>query len=65
MKNCRSECPTNLAVEALGDRWSMLILRNIIFLGQRTYRALLNNSAEGSPAISLRIGSTPSARPGC
>ena len=41
MKNCRSECPTNLAVEALGDRWSMLILRNIIFLGQRTYRALL------------------------
>ena len=47
MKNCRSECPTNLAVEALGDRCSMLILRHIIFLGQRTYRALLNNSAEG------------------
>jgi DNA-binding HxlR family transcriptional regulator len=65
MKNCRSECPTNLAVEALGDRCSMLILRHIIFLGQRTYRALLNNSAKASPAISLRIGSTPSARPGC
>ena len=47
MKNCRSECPTNMAVEALGDRWSILILRNIIFLGQRTYLSLLNNLEEG------------------
>ena len=32
---------------SLGDCWSILILRNILFLGQRTYLALLNNSEEG------------------
>ncbi|WP_141582345.1 helix-turn-helix domain-containing protein [Actinomadura sp. WMMA1423] len=37
----RSECPVNLAVEVLGDRWSLLVLRDIMFAGKRHYRELL------------------------
>jgi DNA-binding HxlR family transcriptional regulator len=37
----RSECPINLAVEMLGDRWSLLILRDIMFADRRHYRELL------------------------
>lgn len=43
----RSGCPINLATEALGDRWSMVLLRDIMFGDQRTYRGLLTNSLEG------------------
>jgi len=43
----RSGCPINLATEALGDRWSLVILRDIIFGGRRTYRELLDHSLEG------------------
>jgi DNA-binding HxlR family transcriptional regulator len=43
----RSGCPINLATEALGDKWSMVLLRDIMFGDRRTYRELLNNSLEG------------------
>ena len=43
----RSGCPINLATEALGDRWTMVLLRDIMFGDQRTYRGLLTNSLEG------------------
>src|SRR5262252_2292551 len=33
----RSDCPINFAVEVLGDRWSLVILRDIVFWGKRTY----------------------------
>lgn len=43
----RSECPINAAVEVLGDRWSLLILRDVIFADRRYFRALLIGSIEG------------------
>lgn len=43
----RSGCPINLATEALGDRWSLVILRDMIFGGRRSYRELLDHSLEG------------------
>lgn len=43
----RSGCPINLSVEVLGDGWTMVILRDIMFGNFRTYRALLTNSLEG------------------
>lgn len=42
----RSHCPVNYALEAIGDRWALLILRDIVFRGRRTYRDFLN-SEEG------------------
>ena len=43
----RSGDPINAAVEVLGDRWSLLVLRDIVFGDRRYFRALLTGSAEG------------------
>ena len=42
----RSGCPINLTLEVVGDRWSLIILRDIIFGNRRHFRELLNNSEE-------------------
>jgi DNA-binding HxlR family transcriptional regulator len=43
----RSGCPINLSVEVLGDRWSLVVLRDIMFGNLRTYGELHGNSLEG------------------
>jgi DNA-binding HxlR family transcriptional regulator len=43
----RSGCPINLTLEVLGDRWSLLIIRDIIFGNRRHFRELLTRSEEG------------------
>lgn len=43
----RSGCPINLSLEVFGDRWSLIILRDMIFGGRRHFRELLNHSMEG------------------
>jgi DNA-binding HxlR family transcriptional regulator len=43
----RSGCPINAAVEVFGDRWSLLVLRDIAFGGRRYFRELQANSMEG------------------
>ncbi|MBN9344617.1 MAG: helix-turn-helix transcriptional regulator [Devosia sp.] len=43
----RSGCPINLSVEVLGDRWSLVVLRDMMFGNFRTYRELHGNSLEG------------------
>lgn len=47
----RSQCPINLAVELLGDRWSLLVLRDIMFAGKRHYRELLASDEEISTKV--------------
>ena len=44
--NQRSGCPINLTLEVLGDKWSLLVIRDIIFGNRRHFRELLNNSEE-------------------
>ena len=46
-KSQRSGCPINLALEIIGDRWSLIVLRDIIFGDKRYYRELLTQSEEG------------------
>ncbi len=43
----RSGCPINLTLEVLGDKWSLLIIRDIIFGNRRHFRELLMKSEEG------------------
>ncbi len=43
----RSGCPINRAVEAFGDRWSLLVLRDVMFGNRRHFRELLAGSEEG------------------
>jgi len=39
----RSQCPINLWLEAVGDSWSLLIIRDLMFRGHSTYKAFLNS----------------------
>lgn len=39
----RSECPLNASVEILGDRWSLLIIRDMMLRGFRTYKEFLES----------------------
>ena len=46
-KDHRSECVINLTVEIFGDQWSLLVIRDIIFMNRRHFRELLTKSVEG------------------
>lgn len=39
----RSGCPLNASVEILGDRWSLLIIRDMMLRGFRTYKEFLES----------------------
>src|SRR3989440_3128481 len=39
----RSGCPLNASVEMLGDRWSLLIIRDMMLLGSRTFKEFLGS----------------------
>jgi DNA-binding HxlR family transcriptional regulator len=43
----RSGCPINLTLEILGDRWSLIVLRDMMFGNRRHFRELLSKSQEG------------------
>lgn len=51
-KAARSMCPINLAVELVGDQWTLVLLRDMIFADRRHFREFLTGTAEGiSPAV--------------
>jgi len=39
----RSGCPLNASVEVLGDRWSLLIIRDMMLRGFRSYKQFLQS----------------------
>ncbi len=43
----RSGCPINMTMELLGDRWSLVVLRDVMFGGRTRFRELLSSSLEG------------------
>ena len=70
----RSGCPINAAVEAFGDRWSLIVLRDIVFGDRRYFRELQGGSLEGIASniladrlkrlVELGLLSREDARPG-
>jgi DNA-binding HxlR family transcriptional regulator len=42
----RSGCPINAGLEALGDPWALLVLRDVMFGNRRHFRELLEHSKE-------------------
>ncbi len=46
-KTRRSGCPINLTLEMLGDRWSLIVIRDVMFGNRRHYGDLLRLSEEG------------------
>lgn len=47
MTSLRSGCPINQSVEILGDRWTLVVLRDMIFGHNRHFSALHRESLEG------------------
>jgi DNA-binding HxlR family transcriptional regulator len=43
----RSGCPINLSIEVIGDRWSLLVIRDMMFGNRRHFGELLARSDEG------------------
>lgn len=39
----RSNCPVNFGLENFGDKWSLLIIRDIVFWGKKTYGEFLRS----------------------
>ena len=37
----RSDCPINFALEIFGDPWSLLLIRDIVYFGKKTYGEFL------------------------
>lgn len=46
MDTHRSGCPINLSLEVFGDKWSLLVLRDVMFGNRRYFGELLANSDE-------------------
>jgi DNA-binding HxlR family transcriptional regulator len=43
----RSGCPINLSIEVIGDRWSLLVIRDMMFGNRHHFGELLAGSEEG------------------
>jgi DNA-binding HxlR family transcriptional regulator len=43
----RSGCPINATIELIGDRWTLLVLRDVMFGNRRHFRELQTHSEEG------------------
>jgi DNA-binding HxlR family transcriptional regulator len=39
----KSLCPINLSLEVFGDKWSLLIIRDMMFMGKRYFREFLQS----------------------
>lgn len=52
----RSHCAINYSLEIIGDQWSLLIIRDIVYFGKRTFGDFLQSDEHISPSIlSLRL----------
>ncbi|PLR76156.1 transcriptional regulator [Bacillus sp. V3-13] len=39
----RSDCPINFSLEMMGDSWSLLLIRDIVFAGKKTFGEFLSS----------------------
>ena len=47
----RSHCPVNYAVEHFGDKWSLLIIRDLMFKGKRHYNEFFESEEKVSTSV--------------
>ena len=48
---CRSHCPINFVLETFGDRWTLLIVRDLMFKQKQTYGGFLESDERISTNI--------------
>lgn len=39
----RSRCPISFSLDMIGDSWSLLVIRDIVYFGRKTYGAFLSS----------------------
>jgi len=61
----RSECPINAAIEAFGDRWNLIVLRDIVFGDRRYFESCRPTQSRGSPQIFSPTDSSDSSSRDC
>lgn len=47
----RSHCPINFALEHFGDKWSLLIIRDLMFKGKRHYNEFFESGERVSTSV--------------
>ena len=47
----RSHCPTNYAIEHFGDKWSLLIIRDLMFKEKRHYNEFFESEEKVSTSV--------------
>lgn len=47
----RSDCPISCTLELIGDKWSLLIIRDLMYLGKTSYNEFLNSNEHISTNI--------------
>lgn len=56
MKKPRSSCPQSLALEVIGDKWTMLIIRDMAIVGKHYFREFLQSKEKiASNILSTRL----------
>lgn len=48
---CRSHCPINFVLETFGDKWTLLVIRDLMFHGKRYYGEFLDSDERISTNI--------------
>jgi len=47
----KSRCPINFTVEIIGDTWSLLIIRDMLALGKKTFGEFLDSEERIGPSV--------------
>lgn len=57
IRDPRSACPINRALETVGDRWSLVILRDVLAHNRHGFREILTHNEEkiSAPMLSRRL----------
>lgn len=42
LPSCRSDCPISYALDVVGDKWSLIVLRDLIFVRKRYFQEFLD-----------------------
>ncbi|PWC06636.1 winged helix-turn-helix transcriptional regulator [Mycetocola zhujimingii] len=47
----KSHCPINFGLEAFGDPWSLLVIRDIVYFGKRTFTEFSDSDEGVAPSV--------------
>ena len=49
--NGKSDCPINFGLEAFGDPWSLLVVRDIVYFGKHTFAEFASSDEAIAPSV--------------